>query len=137
MPLTRQQKKDRNISDLEAYTMTSEDLIDAKLEVFEMRMEDTLRTLFVEFRLGQSPSPTRSQQGESSYHKENPPEKAEQAMDSAYPRIWVHFPRWEGRDPTGWLSHVERYFCYHRTLEASIVEIAAIHLEGDAILQLI
>ncbi|RWW83660.1 hypothetical protein BHE74_00007829 [Ensete ventricosum] len=51
MPLTRQQKKDLNIIDLESFAMTSKDLIDAKLEVFEMRMEDKLRALFVEFKL--------------------------------------------------------------------------------------
>ncbi|RWV91592.1 hypothetical protein GW17_00046116 [Ensete ventricosum] len=43
------------------YIMASIDLIGAKLEVFEMRMEDKLRTLFAEFRFDRSPSPTRSQ----------------------------------------------------------------------------
>ncbi|RZR82883.1 hypothetical protein BHM03_00009425 [Ensete ventricosum] len=37
----------------------------------------------------------------------------------------MNFPRWEGGDPTGWLSRVERYFHYHRTPEASMVGIAA------------
>ncbi|RWW14698.1 hypothetical protein BHE74_00025004 [Ensete ventricosum] len=48
MPLTRQPKKDRNISDPETYAIASEDLSDAKLEAREMRMEDKLHTLFVE-----------------------------------------------------------------------------------------
>ncbi|RWW83175.1 hypothetical protein BHE74_00008329 [Ensete ventricosum] len=39
MPLTRQQKKDLNIIDLEAYTMASEEAIDAKLEAFGNRMK--------------------------------------------------------------------------------------------------
>ncbi|RZR85559.1 hypothetical protein BHM03_00012567 [Ensete ventricosum] len=43
------------------YIMASIDLIGAKLEVFEMRMEDKLRTLFAEFRFDRSLSPTRSQ----------------------------------------------------------------------------
>ncbi|RRT70506.1 hypothetical protein B296_00003639 [Ensete ventricosum] len=47
MPLTRQQK-DHNISDLEAYTMASEDVIDAKSKAFEMRMENKLCALFEE-----------------------------------------------------------------------------------------
>ncbi|RWW63202.1 hypothetical protein BHE74_00029632 [Ensete ventricosum] len=42
-------------------------------------------------------------------------------------------PSWEDGDLTGWLSHTECYFHYHRTLEASMVDIATIHLEGDAI----
>ncbi|RWW62276.1 hypothetical protein BHE74_00030599 [Ensete ventricosum] len=45
----------------------------------------------------------------------------------------VDFPRWEDREPTGLLSHAERYFRYHRTPEASMVDLAAIHLEGDTI----
>ncbi|RWW83455.1 hypothetical protein BHE74_00008074 [Ensete ventricosum] len=45
----------------------------------------------------------------------------------------VDFPRWEEGDPTGWLSRAECYFRYHRTPMASIVDIATIHLKGDAI----
>ncbi|RWW85415.1 hypothetical protein BHE74_00005915 [Ensete ventricosum] len=55
--------------------MASIDLISAKLEAFETRMEDRLRALFTEFRLGRSPTPRRSQRGESSNRKENPPER--------------------------------------------------------------
>ncbi|RWW06353.1 hypothetical protein GW17_00030327 [Ensete ventricosum] len=44
----------------------------------------------------------------------------------------VDFPRWEDGDLTGWLSHAEHYFRYHRMPEASMVDIGAIHLEGDA-----
>ncbi|RRT44043.1 hypothetical protein B296_00010920 [Ensete ventricosum] len=50
-------------------------------------------------------------------------------MDSTYPCMRVDFPQWEDGDPTRWISRSERYFRYHRTLEASIVSIAAIHLE--------
>ncbi|RZR87841.1 hypothetical protein BHM03_00015305 [Ensete ventricosum] len=49
MPLTRQQKKDLNITDLKAYTMASEEAIDAKLKAFENRMEEKMRSLFAEF----------------------------------------------------------------------------------------
>ncbi|RRT42068.1 hypothetical protein B296_00021557 [Ensete ventricosum] len=45
----------------------------------------------------------------------------------------VDFPRWEDGDPTGWLSCVKCYFRYHRTPEATMVDIAVIHLERDAI----
>ncbi|RRT61100.1 hypothetical protein B296_00014850 [Ensete ventricosum] len=47
--------------------------------------------------------------------------------------MWVDFPRWEDGDSTGWLSCVECYFRYHRTSEASMMDIAAIHLEGDVL----
>ncbi|RRT38304.1 hypothetical protein B296_00049966 [Ensete ventricosum] len=93
---------------------------------------DRLRAV-AEFRLGRSPSPRRSQCGESSDRKENPPEEEEQVTNSSYSRIRVDFPRWEDGDPTGWISCVERYFRYHRTLEASMVDIAAIHLGREDI----
>ncbi|RWV78893.1 hypothetical protein GW17_00060054 [Ensete ventricosum] len=48
MPLTRQEKKDLNIIDLEVYTMASEEAIDAKLEAFGNRMEEKMRSLFAE-----------------------------------------------------------------------------------------
>ncbi|RRT41970.1 hypothetical protein B296_00019329 [Ensete ventricosum] len=41
MPLTRQLKKNLNITDLQYYTMALDDIIDAKLEAFT-RMEDNL-----------------------------------------------------------------------------------------------
>ncbi|RWV94249.1 hypothetical protein GW17_00043230 [Ensete ventricosum] len=81
--------------------MASVDMFGAKLEAFEMRMEDRLRALFAEFRLGRSSSTRRSQPGESSNCKENPPEKEEQVMDSSYPYIRVDFPQWEDEVSTG------------------------------------
>ncbi|RWW16984.1 hypothetical protein GW17_00019100 [Ensete ventricosum] len=95
-------------------------------------MEDRLRTLFAEFRLGQSRSPMRSQQGESPDRK-NPSKKEECATELASIRMRVEFPQWEDGEPTDVLSRVERYFHYHRTPEASMVDIAAIHLKGEAI----
>ncbi|RWV77425.1 hypothetical protein GW17_00061747 [Ensete ventricosum] len=75
--------------------MASEDLIDAKLKAFEPCMEDKLRALFAEFKVGRSPSLTKSQQGEGLDHKKRPPEKEEQATDPAQPRMRVDFPRFE------------------------------------------
>ncbi|RRT45959.1 hypothetical protein B296_00054776 [Ensete ventricosum] len=49
--------------------------------------------------------------------------------------MMVDFPRWEEGDPIGWLSRAERYFRYHRTSEAFMVDIATIHLEGDRLNQ--
>ncbi|RRT57618.1 hypothetical protein B296_00018022 [Ensete ventricosum] len=72
--------------------MASNDIIDVKLEAFKAHMEDILRALFEEFRLGQSESPKRSQHEESSYHKENQSKKGDQAQDSVYPCMRVTFP---------------------------------------------
>ncbi|RWW20917.1 hypothetical protein GW17_00014949 [Ensete ventricosum] len=49
------------------------------------------------------------------------------------PCMRVDFPRWEEGDPVGWISRVERYFRYYRTLDDAMVEITVIHLEGDVI----
>ncbi|RWW58627.1 hypothetical protein BHE74_00034483 [Ensete ventricosum] len=133
MPLTRQQKKNLNITDLQSYAMASDDAIDARLEAFEARMKDILRTLLEEFKLGRLESPKRSPRGENSYHKENQSGKGDQAQDFAYSRMRVDFPRWEDEDLTGWISRAEWYFRFHKTLYASMVDIAAIYLEGDAI----
>ena len=54
-------------------------------------------------------------------------------MDMLLPRMRVDFPRWDEGDPAGWISRVERYFHYYRMSDDSMVEIAAIQLEGDAI----
>ncbi|RWV90986.1 hypothetical protein GW17_00046764 [Ensete ventricosum] len=90
----------------------------------------TLGIRVVFLAIERSPSPTKFQQGESS---ERSQEKEGQASDVMQPRMRVDFPRWEEGGLTGWLSHVERYFRYHRTPEASMVDIVVIHLEGDAI----
>ncbi|RRT56943.1 hypothetical protein B296_00008245 [Ensete ventricosum] len=138
MLLTHQQKKDKDISDLQAYVMASQDPIDAKFEALESQLEsrlkshfeDKLRALFVEFKIGQPPSPIKSQRGESS---NRPPEKEGQPSDVLQPRIRVDFPHWEEGDPDGWILRAEHYFHYYRTPVDAMVEIIVIHLEGDAI----
>ncbi|RZS14346.1 hypothetical protein BHM03_00046027 [Ensete ventricosum] len=57
------------------------------------------RALFAEFKIGQPPSPTKSQRGESS---ERPPQKEGQPSDMLQPRMRVDFPRWEEGDPARW-----------------------------------
>jgi len=65
MPLTQQQKRDLNIIDLGPYTMASKEVINAKFEALEARMEDKIRMLFTELRLGRPLSPKKSYHGES------------------------------------------------------------------------
>ncbi|RRT69502.1 hypothetical protein B296_00037322 [Ensete ventricosum] len=52
MPLTRQQKKDLNITDLEAYTMATEEAINVKFEALETSMEEKIRTIVAELSMG-------------------------------------------------------------------------------------
>ncbi|RZS11121.1 hypothetical protein BHM03_00042443, partial [Ensete ventricosum] len=61
------------------------------------------------------------------------PEKEGQPSNMLQPRMRVDFPRWEEGDLAGWISRIERYFCYYRTLDNAMVEISVIHLKGDAI----
>ncbi|RWV91913.1 hypothetical protein BHE74_00046208 [Ensete ventricosum] len=91
MPLTRQQRKELNITNLQSYAMASDDAIDAKLADFEARIENKLCVLFEEFRLGRSESPKKSQREESSDRKENQSEKGDQVQDSAYLHMRVDF----------------------------------------------
>ncbi|RRT84467.1 hypothetical protein B296_00011120 [Ensete ventricosum] len=44
-----QEERDRILTGSKSYAMTSEELVDTKLEAFETRMEDKLRALLVEF----------------------------------------------------------------------------------------
>ncbi|RZR74795.1 hypothetical protein BHM03_00043667 [Ensete ventricosum] len=121
-----------NIIDLQSYAMASDNALDARFEDFEARMEDRLRALFHEFRIGRLESPNRSQCRESSDRKENKSENGDQVQDSRYPRMRVEFPRWEDGDPTKWISCAERFY-FQKTPKGSMVDIVVIHLEGDAI----
>ncbi|CAL9075031.1 unnamed protein product [Musa textilis] len=113
--------------------MVSKEAINAKFEAFETRMEDKIRALFVELSLGRSLSPKKSHQGESSDRRDNFQERGGSMTDPYYQCMRVDFPTWEEGDPIGWILCVERYFQYHKTANASMVKIVAIHLEGDAI----
>ncbi|RWV98183.1 hypothetical protein GW17_00038987 [Ensete ventricosum] len=87
--------------------MASQDPIDAKFEALKSRLEsqlelpleDKLRTLFAEFKIGQPPSPTKSQRRESS---ERPPEEG-QLSDMLQRCMRVDIPHWEG-DSIGGVS---------------------------------
>ncbi|RWW78938.1 hypothetical protein BHE74_00012805 [Ensete ventricosum] len=133
MPLTQQLKKDLNITNREMHTMTSEEAIDVKLEAFDNCMEEKMRSLFAEFSIGRPSSPRKSQHGETSDRQDDPQEHDHITSDLNNPCMKVDFLRWEEGDPIGWISHTECYFRFYRTADATRMEIAAIHLEGDAI----
>ncbi|RZS00301.1 hypothetical protein BHM03_00029977 [Ensete ventricosum] len=118
---------------MEVYIMASEEAINGKFEAFAAGMGEKIRTIFAELSLGRSPSPKKSHQGESSNRRENSQERGGSITDRYNPRMRVDFPRWEEGDPIGWISCAERYFRFHRIADASIMEITAIHVEGDVI----
>ncbi|RWV86718.1 hypothetical protein GW17_00051355 [Ensete ventricosum] len=125
-------KKNLNITDLEAYTMASKEAINVKFKAFESRMEEKMRSLFIEFNIGRPSSPRKSQHEETSDRRDDPQEHRHIIHDQNNPHMKVDFPRWEG-DPIRWISRVKRYFRFYRTANATRVEIATIHLEGDTI----
>ncbi|RWV81498.1 hypothetical protein GW17_00057078 [Ensete ventricosum] len=133
MPLTRQQKRDLNITDLEAYTMTLEEAINSKFEAFESRMEEKMRSIFAEFSMGRPSSPRKSHHVETSDRRDDPQELGHITSNPNNPCMKVDFPRWEEGDPIELISREERYFWFYQTADATRVEIAAIHFEGDAI----
>ncbi|RRT77752.1 hypothetical protein B296_00005279 [Ensete ventricosum] len=133
MPLTRQQKRDLKIIDLEAYTMASYEAINFKFEAFESRMEENMRSIFVEFSMGRPSSLRKSHHGETSDRRNDSQEHGHITSDPNNPCMKVDFPRWEEGDLIEWISRAERYFWFYQTVDATRVEIATIHLKGDAI----
>ncbi|RWW11032.1 hypothetical protein GW17_00025385, partial [Ensete ventricosum] len=92
--------------------MTMDDALDVRFKASEARIEDKLQELLREF-------------------KRNRFEKYDQGQDTGYPR--KEFPRWEDGDPTGWISRVEKFFHFHKSLEEYMVKIASAQFKGDAI----
>ncbi|KAD3640421.1 hypothetical protein E3N88_29644 [Mikania micrantha] len=45
----------------------------------------------------------------------------------------IEFPTFSGGDPRGWILKAEKYFCFYNTMDEEKVDVAAIHLEGDAL----
>ncbi|RRT42281.1 hypothetical protein B296_00013367 [Ensete ventricosum] len=113
--------------------MTLEEAIDAELEAFENRMEVKMRSLFAEFSIGRPSSPRKSHHGETSDRRDDLQEHGHITSCPDNPCMKVDFPRWEEGDPIKWNSCAERYFRFYQTIDATPVEITAIHLEGDAI----
>ncbi|RWV83929.1 hypothetical protein GW17_00054400 [Ensete ventricosum] len=133
MPLTRQQKNDLYIVDLGVYTMASEVVINVKLEAFGNRMEEKMQSLFTEFSIGRLSSPRKSQHRETSDQRDDPKKYGHITSDLNNPCMKVNFPRWKEGDLIGLILRAEHYFWFYRTADATQVEIAAIHLEGDTI----
>nr|GEX69751.1 retrotransposon Gag domain, retroviral aspartyl protease [Tanacetum cinerariifolium] len=45
----------------------------------------------------------------------------------------IEFPVFSGGDPRGWILKAEKYFRFYNTLDEEKVDVAAMHLEGDAL----
>ncbi|RWV98545.1 hypothetical protein BHE74_00033422 [Ensete ventricosum] len=98
-----------------------------------MNSKEKMRSLFVEFSIGQPSSPRKSQHGENSDRRYDPQEHGHIIPDQNNPCMKVEFPRWEEGDPIEWILHMEHYIWFYRTADGTRVEIVAFHLEGDAI----
>ncbi|KAD3641342.1 hypothetical protein E3N88_30566 [Mikania micrantha] len=49
------------------------------------------------------------------------------------PYLKLHFPRFDGGDPAGWLYQAEQYFEFQRVDDADKVHLASFHLDGVAL----
>ncbi|KAK1409444.1 hypothetical protein QVD17_35970 [Tagetes erecta] len=45
----------------------------------------------------------------------------------------IEFPTFSGGDPRGWVLKAEKYFKFYNTIDEDKVDVAAMHLEGDAL----
>ncbi|GKE47764.1 hypothetical protein Tco_1479022, partial [Tanacetum coccineum] len=45
----------------------------------------------------------------------------------------IKFPVFSGGDPRGWILKAKKYFLFYNTLDEEKVDVAAMHLEGDAL----
>ncbi|KAD5318245.1 hypothetical protein E3N88_18191 [Mikania micrantha] len=62
-------------------------------------------------------------------------DEAESGFSNAARRPFhkIYFPSFNGGDPRGWILKAEKYFRFYNTLDEEKVDVAAIHLEGDAL----
>lgn len=49
------------------------------------------------------------------------------------PYLKLHFPRFSGDDPTGWIYQAEQYFAFQNVTEGDRVSLASFHLDGIAL----
>nr|GEV55516.1 retrotransposon Gag domain, retroviral aspartyl protease [Tanacetum cinerariifolium] len=94
--------------------------IAAKLEVFETMKEDIAALKEGERFRSRS---TRNGEGENSWRGRQPQR----------PYNKIDFSIFSSGDPHGWLMKAEKYFRYYQIPDEEKVEIASMHLEGDAL----
>jgi hypothetical protein len=71
-------------------------------------------------------------QESSSYRATGPPSVA--SFDHPLPpQLKLHFPKFNGEDPIGWLYKAEQYFEFQNIRAAQCVQLAAFHLKGIAL----
>ncbi|GJY71259.1 retrotransposon gag domain, retroviral aspartyl protease [Tanacetum coccineum] len=94
--------------------------IAAKLEAIETMKED-----IAALKEGERSRGSKNFEGESSWRGR------QQYRPYKYNKI--DFPIFSGGDPRGWLLKAEKYFRYYQIPDEEKVEIASMHLEGDAL----
>ncbi|MFS7989117.1 putative nucleotidyltransferase, Ribonuclease H [Helianthus anomalus] len=90
----------------------------AKLESFETMKED-----IAALKAGERPRGSKNDEGESSWRGRQP----------YRPCNKIDFPIFSGGDPRGWLLKADKYFRYYQIPDEEKVEVASMHLEGDAL----
>jgi hypothetical protein len=70
---------------------------------------------------------------ESSSHRATGPPSVASFDHPHPPQLKLHFPKFNGEDPIGWLYRAEQYFEFQNIRAAQRVQLAAFHLEGIAL----
>ncbi|PWA36318.1 retrotransposon gag domain, Retroviral aspartyl protease [Artemisia annua] len=113
--MVQTRNSDNNNSDPIATQLAA---IAAKLEAIETMKED-----IAALKEGERPRGSRNTEGESSWRGRQPHK----------PYNKIDFPIFSSGDPRGWLLKAEKYFRYYQIPDEEKVEIASMHLEGDAL----
>lgn len=113
--MVQTRNSDNNNSDPIATQLAA---IAAKLEAIEMMKED-----IAALKKGERPRGSRNAEGESSWSGRQPHK----------PYNKIDFPIFSSGDPRGWLLKAKKYFRYYQIPGEEKVEIASMHLEGDAL----
>lgn len=101
------------------------DSIAAQLAEIAARLEcvESLKEDLAALKAGDNSRGSRNEEGESHWRNKQ----------HFRPYNKIDFPVFSGGDPRGWLLKAEKYFKYYHISDEEKVEVASMHLEGDAL----
>ncbi|KAK1441653.1 hypothetical protein QVD17_07716 [Tagetes erecta] len=101
------------------------DTISDQLAAIVAKLEsiDTMKEDIAALKAGEHSRGSKKDEGESSWR----------GRQHYRPYNKIEFPNFSGGDPRGWLLKAEKYFKYYQVPDDEKVEVASMHLEGDAL----
>ncbi|KAJ0440472.1 putative nucleotidyltransferase, Ribonuclease H [Helianthus annuus] len=103
----------------------STDAIAVQLAAIAAKLEsiDTMKEDIAALKAGEHSRGSKNDERESSWR----------GRQHGRPYNKIDFPTFSGGDPRGWLIKAEKYFRYYHIPDEERVEVASMHLEGDAL----